>query len=196
MDFQNVPGFWQWLNVCRQQNHQAKNLRVLPVPQCWDRNEVSEVWRIELWRGSVGKCLPAAACFLLQGCLCIEFIAVLYQHSHLRSSRLSVVVLVLSLVIVTMYQLLETKICPVWWKFGRDHLLSKVPSPPPSCACVCSRVHVEVRRGHGVPWVRKQLPEPSLLKNNSSVLLPPFVSRVRLSSYSQAQEPVPACPSK
>lgn len=62
VDFQNVPGFWQWLSGCRRQSH-----RVIPVLQCSDRSEVWQVWRTELWRGSVGKDLPAALFFLLYG---------------------------------------------------------------------------------------------------------------------------------
>lgn len=60
--FQNVPGFWRRWNGCRRQSH-----RVIPVLRCPDRSEVWQVWRPELWRGSVGKDLPAALFFLSSG---------------------------------------------------------------------------------------------------------------------------------
>lgn len=54
VDFQNVPSFLQKLNVCRQKN-QVKDPKKIITFQCSDRNEVLEVQKIHMEKGSVGK---------------------------------------------------------------------------------------------------------------------------------------------
>lgn len=54
VDFQNVPSSLRQLNVCRQKT-QVNDPIAITVFQCSDRNEVSEVQKIQVGKGSVGK---------------------------------------------------------------------------------------------------------------------------------------------